>query len=174
MSSSSSVTSITSSTIRKRPFDEGSPDNNSNNINNADPTGVSQTWPRFIVMEASDPAKSLSSLSPFVIEKSMKGITGEVVSIKKLRSGLLIVEVSREGQAKNLLKQTTFASIPVKVSAHRSLNSSCGVIRNYDLAQMDPAELTSELQSAGVPVTAARNILQTRNGQRKKTAAIIL
>src|SRR5579872_5805548 len=101
----------------------------------------------------------------------MKGITGEVVSIKKLRSGLLIVEVSREGQAKNLLKQTTFASIPVKVSAHRSLNSSRGVIRDYDLAQMDPAELTSELQSAGVPVTEARNILKTRNGQRKKTAA---
>jgi len=45
-------------------------------------------------MEAADPSKSLSSLSPFLIEKSMKGITGEVVSIKELRSGLLIVEVS--------------------------------------------------------------------------------
>ena len=102
----------------------------------------------------------------------MNGIAGQVKSVKKLRSGVILVEVLREAQAQNLLRQTSFASVPVKVSAHRSMNTCKGVIRNYDLAQMDPSELASDLQNQGV--TMVQNIWQTRNGNQRKTAAIIL
>ena len=58
----------------------------------------------------------------------MNGITGQVKNVRKLRSGIILVEVLREAQALNLLKLTSFASVPVKVSAHRSMNTCKGVI----------------------------------------------
>ena len=155
----------------KRPHSEVSPDSDTNSVNDGRNT---DSWPRFLVIESIDSDRPLSKLSPFVIEKAMKGISGEVVSIKKLRSGSLIVEVLRAGQARHLLGQTSFASLPVKVTPHRSLNTSKGVIRNYELAQMEPSELLSELQEAGLPVVQTRNITQTRNNEKKKTTAIIL
>jgi len=92
--------------------------------------------------------------------------------VKKLRSGALLIEVSRPAQAQNLLKQTAFASVPVVVTPHRTMNSCKGVIRDRDLADMDMTELVDELKCVGV--TDARNILQNRNGSKVKTAAIIL
>lgn len=128
-------------------------------------------WPRFLVMESTSNEKSLSKLSPFVIEKAMKGLC-DVVHLKKLSNGGLLIEVSRPAQADNLLKQTTFASVPVKVTPHRTMNTCKGVIRDRDLADMDPAELVEELKCVGV--IHARNIEQKRNGSKTKTAAVIL
>src|SRR6266516_2030253 len=127
--------------------------------------------PRFLMMESTNQDTPLSKLSPFVIEKSMKGLC-DVVDIKKLRSGVLLIEVSRPAQATNLLKQTTFAMVPVKVTPHRTLNSCKGVIRDRDLADMDSAELVDALKCVGV--IDARNIVQNRNGTKIKTAAVIL
>jgi len=101
----------------------------------------------------------------------MKG-TCDVVDAKKLRSGALLIEVSRPAQATNLLMQTTFALIPVKVTPHRTMNSCKGVIRDRDLADMDTTELVEELKIVGV--TDARNIFQNRNGNKTKTAAVVL
>jgi hypothetical protein len=132
-----------------------------------------RNFPRFLVMEtagASD--KTIASLSPFIIERAMKGISESIEKVKKLRSGALLIEVTREAQAKNLLTVTEFASIPVTVSAHRSLNSSKGVIRSSELAKLSDDELLAELSSQGV--TAIKNIFQTRDGQRRKTNTIIL
>jgi hypothetical protein len=102
----------------------------------------------------------------------MKGIAGEVKSVKKLRSGVILVEAARAGQARNLLRQTSFASIQVKVSEHRSLNTCKGVIRNFELAAMEAEDLKNELSSQGV--TAVRNIKQKRNGTLRNTPAIVL
>src|SRR3989441_12729596 len=132
---------------------------------------ATDAWPRFLVMESTTLENSLSRLSPFVIEKAMKGIC-DVVDVKKLRSGALLIEVSRPAQATNLLKQTTFAMVPIKVTPHRTMNSCKGVIRDRDLADMDPAELVQELSCVGV--IDAKNIFQTRNGNKIKTASIIL
>jgi hypothetical protein len=135
-------------------------------------TTETEILPKYLVIESNGTENQLSKLSPFAIEKAMKGIAGEVESVKKLRSGVLLVHVFRDGQTKNLLKLTSFANVPVKVSAHRSLNSCKGVIRSMDLAQMDPEELVSELQSQRV--TEARNIFQNKDGYKRKTAAIVL
>ena len=122
-------------------------------------------------MESQNSDQLLSKLSPFIVEKAMKGIS-DVVNVKKLRSGALLIEVSRPAQASNLLKQTTFAMIPVKVTPHRTMNTCKGVIRDRDLADMDTTELVDELKCVGVSV--AKNIYQNRNGNKTKTAAIIL
>jgi len=102
----------------------------------------------------------------------MKGIAGEVVSVKLLRSGVILVEATRKTQAEHLIKQTVFASIPVKVTAHRTLNSSKGVVRSFELSRMNSDELVEELAPTGV--TAARVVTQKRGGVVRKTPVIIL
>jgi hypothetical protein len=116
--------------------------------------------------------KTLASLSPFTIEKGMKGISSMITTVKKLRSGALLIEVTHEAQANNLLTITEFASVPVKVSAHRTLNTTKGVIRSLELSKLGTDELVAELNSQSV--ISAQNIFQTREGQKRKTITIIL
>jgi hypothetical protein len=170
MDTETNTQSKTSGKRIHKSSNESSPANDQ--ITNIRDLCATDAWPRFLVMESLiNEEKTLASLSPFVIEKAMKGIC-DVVNCKKLRSGALLIEVLRPAQATNLLKQTTFAMIPVKVTPHRTMNSCKGVIRDRDLAEMDPAELVEELKSVGV--IDARNIIQNRNGTKTKTAAIVL
>jgi hypothetical protein len=163
------LTTMASQKTPKRLYSDVSPgDTHSND----DKSEEIQTWPKVLVLESTDTLLTLSKLSPFVIQKTLQGCVGTVTDVKKLRTGVIVVEIQREGQAKSLLSLTTFASVPIKVTPHRSLNSCKGIIRSYDLAQLDEAELLQELKSQGV--TGMRNIFQKRDGQTKKTNTIIL
>jgi hypothetical protein len=160
---------------RKRNLSDDSSGPSSNNSPKIDESNTTSTqeiyYPKFLIIE---PVlqDGFSKLSPFAIEKAMKGIAGEVKDCKKLRSGALLVEVFRDGQSKNLLNQTTFASIQVKVSGHRSLNTCKGVVRDRDLAKMDADELVQSLHKE--KVIAAQNITIVKEGDKVKTNAIIL
>ena len=68
----------------------------------------------------------MSSLSPFVIEKTLHGIAGVPKSIKKLRSGDLLVEYANTKHIENLLRTKKFFDLAVKVSLHSSLNTCKG------------------------------------------------
>jgi hypothetical protein len=136
----------------------------------------SEHWPKFLIIQGVDNGEernsALAKLSPFVIEKTIQGCIGSAVQIKKLRSGQLLVEVSRRTQAENLLKLTQFASLPVSVSPHRGLNTCRGVIRSSELAGMDPDELVTELKK--FHVSKADRIFITKNNERKPTNTLIL
>ena len=73
-------------------------------------------WPRFLVVSSSGDDKTLKNISPFAVNKGIEGVVGTPKGIKRLRSGDLLVEVSRSTQADNLLKTKTLADIPVKVT----------------------------------------------------------
>ena len=92
----------------------------------------------------------MASLSPFVIEKTLQGCVGTVKMANKLQSGVLLVEVTREAQANKLMKLSTILDLAVKVTPHRSLNSSKGVVRCAELAQLSETELVSEPASQHV------------------------
>ncbi|RUS85307.1 hypothetical protein EGW08_006954 [Elysia chlorotica] len=62
--------------------------------------------------------------------------------------------VCSEAQVKRLGKIDTFVNIPVTVKAHRSLNSSRGVVRSRDLETTSEEEMVEELDG----VTHARRI----------------
>ena len=64
----------------------------------------------------------------FAIQKGIEGLVGEPKNIKRLRSGDLLIEVDRETYSTKLLAIKEIAGIPVKVSPHRTLNTSKGVI----------------------------------------------
>ena len=62
--------------------------------------------------------------------KVIQGIAWEVNAVKSLRNGDILVHCALMSHALNLLKLKAFAGIPCKVSPHRSLNSSKGIIRD--------------------------------------------
>ena len=65
-------------------------------------------FPRFLLIESTNPDQPLSKLSPFVIEKVLVSIAGSPKSVKKLVSGALLVEVEQPKYAENLLKLNQF------------------------------------------------------------------
>ena len=119
-------------------------------------------FPRFLMMMSGDDEKSLSRLSTFAIQKGIQGLVGEPKYIKRLRSGDLLIEVDRESHSTKILAITELANVPVKVTPHRTLNTSKGVIRSYELKNTTADELTSQLKKQGV--THARLVTIKKNG----------
>ena len=131
-----------------------------------------ESFPRFMVIQSKDTSRPLASLSPFIVEKTILGLVGKVKSVKKLRSGGILVECERKVHTENILKIKTFSDIPVTSFAHSSLNSSKGVIRCRDLAGVSDSEIVEGMKNEGV--TAVRRIRIKRNNVLQDTNTIIL
>ena len=80
-------------------------------------------------MESLNPNEPLTKLSPFLVEKAIQGRFGSVKKVTKMKSGALLIEAARPTQAKMILDTTMLINTEVKATAHRSLNTSKGVIR---------------------------------------------
>ena len=126
--------------------------------------------PTFLCLEPQE--GSAFRLSPFAVNKAILGIAGDVKNIKKMVGGAYLIEVKTKAQAKNLLKTTTFVDVPCKVTPHKTLNYSKGVIRCSDLLHCSSDEICDELKSQGV--VASKQIEVTRDGEKIKTSTFIL
>ena len=113
----------------------------------------------------------MADLSPFIIEKCIQSIVGHPKTIKKLKSGDLLLEVDRKQQVENLLKTKIF-DLKVKISLHNSLNSSKGVIRCSELRPCSNKEIIENLKEQGV--TGVRNVSVRRNGVFKPANTYVL
>ena len=93
-------------------------------------------------MEAADQNVPLN-LNAFVLKKAIDGMANsELDNVKPMKSGRLFIEVETKQQCKNLLKTTKLLGyLPVKVSPHRTLNSSKFVIKCEELDKMDEEEI---------------------------------
>ena len=111
---------------------------------------VLQQLPWFLVVESSSDDLPLSKLSPSAVQKGFQAVAGTLKSIKRLRDGSFLVECGKRAQAQNLLRTNRFIDRPVRVSIHKTLNSSRGVIRCQDLADMTEVEIQDELKDQGV------------------------
>ena len=109
-----------------------------------------KNWLRFLVVESSSDDLPLSKLSPFAVQKGFQAVAGTLRSIKRLRDGSFLMECARKSQAMGLLMTTRFVDRPVRVSIHKALNSSRGVIRCRELSGMTETEIKKELQEQGV------------------------
>jgi len=129
-------------------------------------------WPRFLVITGTDKEKPVSAINPFALNKCLQGIAGTLASVKKLRDGDLLVECNKKAQALNLLATTTMMNVPVKVSQHGSLNSSQGVIRTPDLANLSEKEIKDGFADQGV--THVKRCKVKRNGNLVPTNTYFL
>ena len=65
--------------------------------------------PRFLIIHSEEERKDISSLSPFslspfLIHKTIMSVAGEPKSIKTLRSGDLLIQITKESHEKNLFQ----------------------------------------------------------------------
>ena len=75
----------------------------------------------------------------------------ELDNVKLLKSVRVLIEVETKQQCKILLKTTKLQGyLPVKVSPHRTLNSSKFVIKREELDKMEEDEIKKELQPQGI------------------------
>ena len=73
----------------------------------------------------------------------------ELDNVKPMKSGRVFIEVTTKQQCKNLLKTTKLLGyLPVKVSPHRTLNSSKFVIKCEELDKMEEDEIKKRTSTA--------------------------
>ena len=85
-----------------------------------------------------------------LFKKGFQVVAGTLKSIKRLRDGSFLVECGKRAQTQNLLQTNRSIDRPVRVSIHKTLNSSQGVIRCRDLADTTEVEIWDELKDQGV------------------------
>ncbi|GFT99316.1 uncharacterized protein TNCV_3162111 [Trichonephila clavipes] len=114
----------------------------------------------------------MSKISPFAIRKTLIGIGGEPKSVKRLRSGDLLIETISDLQTKSFLLAKTFFNSPVTVSPHKTLKSCRGVISEPDLLSTPDAEILEGFSDQGV--IQVRRITIKRDSNIIPTKHIIL
>ncbi|GFU11427.1 uncharacterized protein TNCV_4041241 [Trichonephila clavipes] len=118
---------------------------------------------RFLLISL--PNNELSKKSPFAIHKALIGLGGEPKSVKRLRSGDLLIETNSTLHTKSFLLAKSFLDCPVSVVPHKSLNSCRSVISEFDLLTTTVAEIFDGVSGLGV--------IQVRRIRIKKDASII-
>ena len=129
-------------------------------------------WPRFLVVESSSDGLPLSKLSPFAVQKGFQAVAETLKSIKRLRDGSFLVDCGKRVQAQNLLRTKRFIDRPVRVSIHKTLNSSQGVTRCRDLTDMTEVEIRDELKDQGV--VGANRVTPKKEGKVIPTNTLFL
>ena len=93
----------------------------------------------------------------------------------RLQRGDILVETDRNTYSRMLLGLTQLAGVPViKVSPHRSLNTSRGVIRSRDIAGCRVEEIVEELQPQGVTVAVIIHVMDGNSRRRTNTVVLTL
>ena len=114
--------------------------------NDTNPSTCSETapaqnkrFPRFLVIEGLDPNKTLWRVNGTILDKTIDGATS-VTTKREWMGKAVLVEVNYEAYSTNLLKLTQIGDMPVRVSAHQSLNYAKGMVKFGQAAQ----DLTNE------------------------------
>ena len=84
--------------------------------------------PRFLIIHSEEGGKDISSLSPFLIHKTIMSVPGEPKSIKTPRSGDLLIHCAKEPHEKNLIKMKKICDLKCIVTPHSSLSVSKGIV----------------------------------------------
>ena len=101
---------------------------------NTSVTNKRKTFPRFLVVEGLGANKTLRNVNSTILDKTIDGATS--VSTKRGWMGRsVLVEVNHEAYFTNLMKLNQIDDMPVKVSAHRSLNYAKGVVKFRQAAE---------------------------------------
>lgn len=129
---------------------------------------------KFLIIEKTLEPCSLASLHAIIIKKVIDNIAGgEVDFCKKQHNGTLLVKTKNEKQAAKIFQLTSFnLDYPVKVSMHRSLNYSLGVIYTNEFRGIPEDEIVEFLRPQGV--IQVRKILKKQDNILKETGLCIL
>ena len=123
------MASVKTKTQAKRPHIECDSDND-------------EPYPRFIILESKEKLP-LTKLSLFIIEKSISALITPK-TVKNLKNGTILIEVTEKKQAEIISKQKKIHNIDMR------LNTSKGLIRNGELSLCSIMESKNELKKQNV------------------------
>ncbi|GFV02200.1 uncharacterized protein TNCV_3516551 [Trichonephila clavipes] len=92
----------------------------------------------------------MSKKSLFAIQKALKEIGIDPKSVKRLRSGDLLIETTSALQKRSFLLAKSFLNNPVTISPHKTLNSCRGVISEPDLLTTPETKILEGFSVQGV------------------------
>ena len=124
-------------------------------------------WPRVLVITSQE--SQALPIKEYAIRKAITGITTNPKDLYQAKAGHYVVKVETDAASKTLLKTTVMADHPVKITPHRTANSSRGVITSKFLDGASDADLLNDLKNQGV--IKAMRIMRNR---REETRTIIL
>ena len=134
-----------------------------------------KTFPRFLVVEGLDPNKSLTRVNRTILTKTIDGTPSESVKREWMGRALLV-----EAYSTNLLQLDKIGDMPVRVSAHQSLNYSKGVVRfkqaatyptNEDMAR----DMNTSQQNRDIPQQReASKVIINKDGKEVQTGFFFL
>jgi len=143
---------------------------NSDQSDNDSPLVNYDRW--YIVQDAENDT-SITTLSSFILEKALKAAAGNLKTVKHLKKGDILLEVSSEVQSRCLLKLNNLVGCPVLVTSHRTMNISKGVIRCKDLLNCEKEEILLKLQTQSVKDIYNISV-KTDSGDRRNTNTFTL
>ena len=124
-------------------------------------------YDRWFVVQSVDSGHPISKLSPFILDKAIRSAVGAVKTVRSLRNGDFLLEVTSAVQSGIVNKLDNLAGCPVTASPHRTLNTCKGVIRCASLVDCDKEDTLNELKPQGV--SDITNItVKDDSGQQKK------
>lgn len=100
-----------------------------------------ESFPKFHVVHSENPVKTVRSMSPFLVAKSLADAIGPGYKETKMASGDLMLELCDLAHYNKLPKLVTIGTNPVSVTPHRSINTVRGVISDQDLLEITEEEL---------------------------------
>lgn len=125
---------------------------------------------RYLVLKRKD-GDNFDKVNPFLIQKMLYGLFGDLKMVKKIKEGLLVETVSAK-QSVAIQKQTKVLNWYVDVVPHRTMNVSRGVIFCQDLLNVSEEDILEELSAQNV--IGVRRIKSRRDGVLKDTPNHIL
>ena len=117
-----SLPSDTGSTSRKRSCTELDDENYDNDR-------LDRHYDMWLVVQSVDSDHLISKLYRFFLSKTIKSAVRTVTTLRRLRNGDFLLEVSSAVQSRIVNKLYNLALCPVTASPHRTLNTCKGVIR---------------------------------------------
>jgi len=161
-----SLPSDTGSTSRKRSCIELDYENHDNDR-------VDRHYDRWFVFQYVDSDHPMSKLSPFLLSKAIKSAVWTVKTLRRLRNGDFLLEVSSALQSRIVNKLDNLAGCPVTACPHRTLNTCKGVIWCAPLVDCDKEEIISELKPQGVSDIMNISVRDDSGGRRNTNTFIV-
>ena len=111
----------------------------------------------FLTIKYNDPEQPnvrMADLNPFLVDKKIKAVIGKKTrhKVSAMPSGLLLIEVDRNGIFERLKSTKKLDDIPVIIEEHKTLNTSKGIIHcdNKEVKEMTNEQLKDAMKDQNV------------------------
>jgi len=130
---------------------------------------------RWFIVQSTDPNKAASKLSLFVIDKALKCSIGTVKTVRCLRQGDILIEVSSATQSFAVTKLNNLAGCLVTASPHCTVNTCKEIIRCNckPLLDCQKQEVLAEMKSQGVVFIENISVKDSSGGKRSTNTFVV-